>query len=461
MNLLAIGASHRTAPVPLLERLAVTPDELPGLLNELLARPHVAEAVILSTCNRVEIYAAVSGFHAGLSDIAGVLSAHSGTDVNELAEHMYVRHGADAVDHAFTVASGMDSMVLGETQIIGQLRTAYENARAHEAAGRALHDLMQQALRVGKRTHNETGIDERGRSVVSAALELGAGRAGIDVAGASALVIGAGAMGALTLATLRRNGAGPLHVANRGLARAQRLAEAYEATAVPFDALRAALADVDIVVSATASTGHVLHAADFSERVSSKPQLILDLAVPRDVDADVADLPGITVLDMAGLSEALHAHDGGASASAEAEARAIIDAEVAAFTGRLRSAEVAPTVAALRGRADQVMEAELERLANKCPHMTDEQRAEVRHTVHRVVGQLLHQPSVRVRQLAAEPGGEQYAAALRELFALDVAGLSAVSDHTTAEALQVTADDAFDSADLPAGSPVRHGVGLR
>jgi len=460
MNLLAVGASHRTAPVPLLERLAVTPDELPELLTALLARPHVGEAVILSTCNRVEVYAAVSGFHAGLSDIATVLAEHASADVNELAQHMYVRHGADAVDHAFTVASGMDSMVLGETQIIGQLRTAYDNARHYEAAGRALHDLMQQALRVGKRTHNETGIDERGRSVVSTALELGARRAGINVHEASALVVGAGAMGALTLATLRRNGAGPLYVANRGFARAERLADAYEATAVPFEALHSALAKVDIVVSATASTGHVLHAADFSERGDS-PLLVLDLAVPRDVDADVAEIPGVTVLDMAGLSEALHAHDGGASASAEAAARAIIDAEVAAFTSRLRSAEVAPTVAALRGRADQVMEAELERLANKCPHMTDEQRAEVRNTVHRVVRQLLHQPSVRVRQLAAEPGGEQYAAALRELFALDVAGLSAVSDHATAEALQVTADDAFDSADLPAGGPVGHGVGLR
>lgn len=458
MNLLAVGASHRTAPVSLLERLAVTPDELPELLTALLARPHVGEAVILSTCNRVEVYAAVSGFHAGLSDIATVLAGHASADVNELAQHMYVRHGADAVDHAFTVASGMESMVLGESQIIGQLRTAYDNARHHGAAGRALHDLMQQALRVGKRTHNETAIDEHGRSVVSTALELGAQQAGIAVHKASALVIGAGSMGALTLATLRRNGAGPLYVANRGLARAERLAEAYEATAVPFEALHTALAKVDIVVSATASTGHVLRAADFSERGES-PLLVLDLAVPRDVAADVAEIPGVSVLDMAGLSEALRGGD--TSTDAEAAARAIIDAEVAAFTGRLRSAEVAPTVAALRGRADQVMEAELERLANKCPHMTDEQRAEVRNTVHRVVRQLLHQPSVRVRQFAAEPGGEQYAAALRELFALDVAGLSAVSDQTTAEALQVTADDAFDSADLPAGGPVRHGVGLR
>lgn len=453
MNLLAIGASHRTAPVALLERLAVTPDALPGLLDELLARPHVGEAVVLSTCNRVEIYAAVASFHGGLADIAGVLADHTGTDVNHLADHMYVRHGADAVAHAFTVAAGLDSMVLGESQIIGQLRSAYDAAREQDATGRNLHELMQQALRVGKRAHAETGIDERGRSVVSTALEIGSARSGVAVDGATVLVIGAGAMGGLSMATLRRAGAGRVLIANRSFEKAVRLAEAYDAEAVRMEAIADVLPHADIVMSATASPGVVLRSADLSVRRT--PLLVLDLAVPRDVDADVAELPGVTVLDMAALQDALRSD--GDDTDAESAARAIVDTEVAAFASRQRSAEVAPTVAALRAHADQVMESELERLAGKCPELSETQSAEVRHTVHRVVGQLLHRPSVRVRQLAAEPGGEQYAAALRELFALDVAGLSTVSERTTAEALQVT----DRGADLPEPGSVGQGVGLR
>ena len=413
MNLLVVGVSHRTAAVPVLERLAVPAAAAPQTLATLLARQYVDEAVVLSTCNRVEIYAAVSAFHGGLADIGAVLAADAGCAVNDLAPHLYVHYEADAVRHAFRVAAGLDSMVVGESQILGQLRDAYGVSVEQGAAGRLLHELMQQALRVGKRVHAETDIDRAGQSVVSAALSFGQEAVG-PVDGHPALVIGAGAMGALALATLRRIGAGPLYVSNRGYARAERLAGLHGAVAVPFDDLPSVLRRVDVVVSATASPGPVLD--DALVTAAGRPLLVLDLAVPRDVAAGVGLLPGVTLVDIERLTAELPSTAGREAHAADA----IVTAEVEAFLGWLRGADVAPTVAALRSKADEVVGAELRRLAQRCPELSDDYRGEVAHTVHRVVQRLLHQPTVRVRQLAAEPGGEAYAEALRELFDLQV-----------------------------------------
>src|SRR5690242_5133551 len=206
MNLIVVGVSYRTAPVPVLERLVAAPPDVPELLAQLAAQPYVGEALVLSTCNRVEVYAGVSAFHGGLSDIVAVLAARTGATPAELAPYAYVHYDGEAVRHAFRVATGLDSMVVGEAQILGQLRDAYAIASEHDATGRLLHELMQQALRVGKRAHAETGIDRAGQTIVSAALDLAADGSGL--AGRSALVVGAGAMGALALATLRRAGAG-------------------------------------------------------------------------------------------------------------------------------------------------------------------------------------------------------------------------------------------------------------
>jgi glutamyl-tRNA reductase len=427
MSLLVVGLSHRTAPVALLERASVGAEELPGVLRELLRGEHVAEVIVLSTCNRVEVYAAVSAFHGGLADIGAVLAERAGCPVSDLAPHLYVSYDADAVRHAFRVAAGLDSMVVGEAQVLGQLRDAYAIATDHGTAGRLLHELTQQALRVGKRAHTETGIDKAGQSVVTAALQLGFARSDLPPdAEVKALVVGAGAMGALALATLRRGGAGRLYVANRGADRARRLAAAYDAEVVPIDDVAGALTGVDVVVCATASPETILDAGMIGPRTS--PLLVLDLAVPRDVAPGVADLPGVVLVDLERLGLATgephtDATDPGLGLPADAEVRAaeaIVAAEVEAFRNWLRSSDVAPTVAALRARADEVVAAELSRLTQRSPELTDEQRADVAHTVHRVVQRLLHLPSVRVRQLAAEPGGEAYAAALRALFDLDI-----------------------------------------
>jgi glutamyl-tRNA reductase len=416
VNLLVVGVSHHTAPVELLERLSVSREETPALLSRLVGTGYVSEAVVLSTCNRVEVYAAVSAFHGGLADIGAVLAERAGVDLAMLARHLYVHFDTDAARHALRVAAGLDSMVVGEAQILGQLRDAYQTANERDSAGRLLHELMQQALRVGKRVHAETGIDRAGQSIVSAALA----QAPDGVAGRSALVVGAGSMVALALATLARAGAGPLAVTNRGTARAARAAEAHGAQAVEFAALVDHLATVDFVVCATASPQPVLTADLVAAAVAGRadrPLVIFDLAVPRDVAPDVADLPGVVLVDLATIGAAsLDAPSAGDRAASEA----IVADEVQAFLRWLRGADVAPTVAALRARADEVVAAELRRLSNRRPDLTEEQRADVAHAVHRVVQQLLHQPTVRVRQLAATPTGDQYVAVLRELFDLAV-----------------------------------------
>ncbi|BCJ27690.1 glutamyl-tRNA reductase [Actinocatenispora sera] len=468
MNLLVVGLSHRTAPVELLEKLSVPGGDLPELLHRLLARPYLAEAVVLSTCNRVEVYAAVSAFHGALADIGAELADRAGCDVAALASHLYVHYDDEAVRHAFRVAGGLDSMVVGEAQILGQLRDAYAVARDAEAPGRLLHELLQQALRVGKRVHSETGIDRAGQNVLTAALSLGTQRVAGTAAeewlpGRRALVVGAGAMGALSAATLSRYGVGELVIANRGLDRARRLAGHHGGRPVGLTDLAGEVAAADLVVSATASTGHVFGTelvAEATRLRGDDPLLLLDLAVPRDVEAGVAELPGAVVVDIEQLGSSLDSADdtsapaggalasdlGGGSARPAAPAASaasfaaegsvpaaerIVADELDAFLGFLRSANVAPTVAALRGRADDVVAAELRRLAQRRPELTDAQRAEMARTVHRVVQRLLHQPTVRVRQLAAEPGGDRYAEVLRELFDLDVA------DGVAAEAIRV------------------------
>jgi len=435
MNLLVVGANHRTADVSLLERLSVTTDGLRGILDDLLRREHITEAVALSTCNRVEVYAGVSAFHGGVADVSGLLAERAGLDPGALASHLYVHWESEAVNHALRVAAGLDSMVVGEAQILGQLREAYSVATAAGATGRLLHELMQQALRVGKRAHAETGIDAAGRTVVSAALAAAvrATRPGGPpdppsadrlpeglLAGQRGLVIGAGAMGALALATMARAGAGPLYVASRRTDRAARLATSYGAEAVDMADLPRMLARCDLVVSATASPRHVLPAATVAAGVAGRgdprPLVICDLAVPRDVEPAAADLPGVVLIDIEKLAAA-----GPMAAGTDISAvEEIVAEEAATIVAGLRDAQVAPTVAALRARAAELVEAELARLAQRRPDLTEEQRADVAHAVHRLVQRLLHQPTVRVRELAAEPGGQAYAEALAALFDLQV-----------------------------------------
>ena len=427
MSVLVVGVSHRTAPVSLLERVTVGFGTGSDVLGELRGAPggRVGEAVVLATCNRVEVYAETDGFHAGVDAVSDLLARRSGVPLEQLKRHLYVHWEGQAVLHLFEVACGLDSMVVGESQILGQLRRAYATAR-DGGAGPTLHELFQKALKVGKRAHSETGIDQAGRSLVTVGLERAVAAVG-PLEGRTVLVVGAGSMGSLAGATLRRAGAAEVVVANRTAERAKRLAEALDGRGVGLDGLEAALVEADVVVSSTGATGVVVPlelVARAVERRGGRPLAILDLALPRDIDPAVRSLPGVTLVDLEGLQEQLAATEAGADVAA---AREIVAREVREFLAWQRAASIAPTVVALRSRADAVVEAELGRLAGRLPGLDPAERAEVQATVRRVVDKLLHTPTVRVKELSEAPEGLSYADALRELFGLDRAAPAAVT----------------------------------
>ena len=424
MSVLVVGLSHRSAPVPLLEKVSAGLGEGQLLLDELRASGPVSEAVVLATCNRVEVYADSEGFHAGVDAVSDLLARLSGVPLDELARHLYVHWEGQAVLHLFRVACGLDSMVIGESQILGQIRRSY--AATLDGAGPTLHELFQRALNVGKRAHTETGIDEAGRSLVSVGLERAVGAVGA-LDGRSVLVVGAGSMGALAGATLRRAGAGQVVVANRTADNARRLATSLDGRGIGLDALESALVEADVVVASTGATGVVVPGDVVARAVAARggrPLAILDLALPRDIDPSVRDLPGVTLIDLETLQQVLETTAAGSDVEA---VRGIVTEEVGRFLASQRAARVAPTVVALRSRADQVVEAELARLEGRLPELDDRARTEVEVAVRRVVDKLLHTPTVRVKELTDAPEGLSYADALRELFGLDRAAPAAVT----------------------------------
>ncbi|MET7650317.1 MULTISPECIES: glutamyl-tRNA reductase [unclassified Streptomyces] len=556
MSLLVVGLSHRSAPVSVLERASLSTDAQSKLLQDTVAAEPAAEAAVLATCNRIELYADVDKFHAGVAELSTLLAQHSGVGLEELTPYLYVHYEDRAVHHFFSVACGLDSMVVGEGQILGQIKDALARAQELHTAGRLLNDLFQQALRVGKRAHSETGIDRAGQSLVTFGLEQLA--AGADVTewarGKKALVIGAGSMSSLAAATLARAGVAEVVVANRTPDRAERLVQILteadgadvSARAVPMESVPAELTRVDVAVSCTGATGLVLtaqavatavedrtgapvafdeqtaptdvrplpptsvgtdencpldlaavqqsavqqsgfsvlgeaavagmdaatleqHAAwvdnagvdrrptarrspetdaelitalaalaatvgRIPERrrpepvaalVRPEPVLfLLDLAMPRDVDAAAHRLAGVRLVDIESLAEA--SADAPMAADVD-QVRRIVADEVAAFGAAQRAAHITPTVVALRTMAADVVATEIARLDGRLPGLDDKHRAEITQTVKRVVDKLLHAPTVRVKQLAAEPGGAGYADALRTLFDLDPEAVAAVS----------------------------------
>lgn len=562
MSLLVVGLSHRSAPVSVLERAALHVDAQVKLLQDTVAAEPATEAAVLATCNRIELYADVDKFHAGVAELSTLLAQHSGVGLDELTPYLYVHYEDRAVHHLFSVACGLDSMVVGEGQILGQIKDSLARAQELHTAGRLLNDLFQQALRVGKRAHSETGIDRAGQSLVTFGLEqLASGTAVQDWAlGKKALVIGAGSMSSLAAATLARAGVSEVVIANRTAERAERLAEILNdsgesdvvARAVPMDSVSDELTRADVVVSCTGATGLVLTAeavaagrgldtqpgvggvpsaptraaqaarlpadhgteencpldlapvpstAGFSvlgeaavagmaaseleqhaawvdnaprpqgavalvdpvaeadaiaalaataavigrvperrkpEPVAEIPRpapslFLLDLAMPRDIDAAVHRLAGVRLVDIESLAEA--SADAPMAADVD-QVRRIVADEVAAFGAALRAAHITPTVVALRTMAADVVAGEIARLDGRLPGLDDKQRGEITQTVRRVVDKLLHAPTVRVKQLAAEPGGAGYADALRTLFDLDpetVAAVSRAEDSTTDE----------------------------
>jgi glutamyl-tRNA reductase len=553
MSLLVVGLSHRSAPVSVLERATLNADAQFKLLQDTVAAEPAAEAAVLATCNRIELYADVDKFHAGVAELSTLLAQHSGVGLDELTPYLYVHYEDRAVHHLFSVACGLDSMVVGEGQILGQIKDSLAKAQELHSAGRLLNELFQQALRVGKRAHSETGIDRAGQSLVTFGLQQLSSGTAVEAwaKGKRALVIGAGSMSSLAAATLARAGVAEIVVANRTSDRAERLAQIItespetdvSARAVPMDSVPFELTRADVAVSCTGATGLVLTAETVADAVAGRvsqdatvgrtavadvvreelpptsvgtedgcpldlsavqgasgfsvmgeaavagmdaatleqhaawvggsavdrreaarrspeaeaeliselatmaatvgriperrrPEPVapiprpapvlsfLDLAMPRDVDAAVHRLAGVLLVDIESLAEA--SADAPMAADVDAVRRIVSD-EVAAFGAAQRAAHITPTVVALRAMAAEVVAGEIARLDGRLPGLDDKHRAEITQTVRRVVDKLLHAPTVRVKQLAAEPGGAGYADALRTLFDLDQETVASVS----------------------------------
>ncbi|MBQ0828915.1 glutamyl-tRNA reductase [Streptomyces tagetis] len=576
MSLLVVGLSHRSAPVSVLERVSLSADAQFKLVQDTVAAEPATEAALLATCNRIELYADVDKFHAGVAELSTLLAQHSGVGLDELTPHLYVHYEDRAVHHLFSVACGLDSMVVGEGQILGQIKDSLARAQDQHSAGRLLNDLFQQALRVGKRAHSETGIDRAGQSLVTFGLEQLAEGGDVETwaRGKKVLVIGAGSMSSLAAATLARAGVAEITVANRTAERAERLAAilteggtGVRARAVPMDAVPHELTRADLAVSCTGATGLVLTAEAVAETVAARtgapaelfpaaretgardkgaretgaretgaaaetmpaardgrtpapaaeencpldlasvpsgfsvmgdaavagmdaatleqhaawaaggtaterresarrdqrgpgtdaelitalaatatsagrvperrrpepvaevprprPSLyLLDLAMPRDIDIAVHRLAGVRLVDIESLAEA---SADAPMASDVDQVRRIVGDEVTAFGAAQRAARITPTVVALRSMAADVVAGEMARLEGRLPGLDAKHRSEITQTVKRVVDKLLHAPTVRVKQLAAEPGGAGYADALRTLFDLDQETVASVS----------------------------------
>ena len=425
MSVLLVGISHNSAPVSVLERVALDSEGVHKLLTDAAACDFVNEAAVVSTCNRVEVYAEVDRFHGSVESLSRLLVERAGETAESMLPHLYVHYDDGAVSHLFQVASGLDSMAVGEGQILGQTREALRVGQEVGSVGPALNSLFQQALRVGKRSRAETGIDRVAPTLVSAALERSDEAVG-SVQGSYVVVVGAGAMAGLATATVTRLGAGHVSVVNRTPDRARRLAAEYSAHPVALVDLAAELERADVVITCTGATG-VLVTRDMvatARAGNERPLAVIDLALPHDVEPSVAELPGVTLIGLARLADDLHGSD---AAREVLDVRRIVGEEVTAFLAARRQASVTPTVVALRSMATAVVDSEMARLESRLPRLDDAARAEIRHTVRRVADKLLHEPTVRVKELVNEQGAVSYERALAELFALDPESVDAVT----------------------------------
>jgi glutamyl-tRNA reductase len=417
MSILVIGVNHRSGPLSVLERVAIAPSEVGKAVEGLVRLDNLREAVVLSTCNRTEIYAVAERFHGAYADIRNFLCDLGDISPDDLHPHLYSQHDDAAVTHLFEVAAGLDSAVIGETEILGQLRRAWEVAQREGGARTTLNLLFRHAVGVGKRARTETGIARGTASVSHAAVEMAVEHHG-SINGLPIALVGAGAMGEGIAVALHDAGIGDVMVVNRSPERGEALAARIGGRAFGMTSLRHALESCEVVLTSTGSGEPVITA----ELVASldrggRPLLFVDIAVPRDVAPEVADLPGMTVLDLDDLSA--WADRGRAERFAEVDrVVAIVEAEVERFALESAALQAAPLVSSLRSHAERLRMVELERHAARLGQLDDEQRAMVDAITRGIVAKLLHEPSVRLRDQAGTPQGERNAAAVADLFDL-------------------------------------------
>ncbi|NYF98878.1 glutamyl-tRNA reductase [Janibacter cremeus] len=421
MSLLSFGFNHRRTPISVLERAALDELSLGAIIATAQASPDISEHLVIATCNRTEVYAEVSAFHGAVADLTDALTSSTSITHEDLKEHLDLHYGDAAVAHVFNVAAGLDSMAVGESQILGQLRDALARGQSEGHVGSHLNSLVQQALRTGKQVHSETGLDEVSRSLVTAGLDCAEQHVG-SLADAHVLVIGAGSMSALAATTAVRRGVARLTVVNRTHERGVALAERLGGRALPTDEIGGALAAADVVISCTGSTGLAVtlaDAADAQVERSGRKQAFIDLALPHDIAHEVAELSGIVLLGLGDLGDMLGA-DG--TVPEVEQARSIVGDAVTRHLGVRAASIAAPTVRALRSAAQQVVESELDRMDQRAPDMSAAHREEVGRAVHRIVDKLLHQPTVRAKELAVDGRLGEYEDALRQLFDLHAEG---------------------------------------
>src|SRR3954447_18997227 len=436
-ELLAIGASHKTAPLALREKLALPEGRAASTLRELTARQSVQEAVAISTCNRTELYLVAADPVEAENEALSILSRHADIGPTELAGSIYSLRGQEAVRHLFSVAAGLDSMIVGEAEVQGQVKRAYELALVEGVTGPISNRLFRDALAAGKRVRTETQIGRSRVSVAGVAVHLAKSMLG-DLSTRSSLVIGAGENGELTAEALHRQGVETVFVANRRYDRAIGLAERFGGSAVRFEDLPAQLLEADIVVGATSSPHQIVGREELElvmDQHEGRPLCLIDIAVPRDVDPSVRDLPGITLYDMDDLQREVARNISVREAEAT-RARTLIEEEVERFNRWLASLDVVPTIAALRERGDSIVEQVLRENEARWEGLTDHDRERVGLLARAIVSRLLHEPTLRLKDATERDASYHYVQALRELFAIEAGGAAAPGDGAEVTSLE-------------------------
>lgn len=420
MSVVVIGLNHRTMPLDLFERLTFDGARVPKALGALASCDHVTEAILVSTCNRTEAYIVAERFHAAYQEVRDVLADLAHVAPEDFADHLYVHYDDDAVRHLFRVTTGVDSDVLGDTEVQGQVRSAWKVGVDEGSVGPVLNLLFRHAVETGKRARSDTGIARGTASVSHAAVEMAAERLG-SVVGRTVLVIGLGSIGRAMATALRGAGAGRVLVANRTSSRAAALAAEVDGEVVPLSGLAEALAECDVLLTSTGATSVIIDHGALEPalvRRGDRPLLVVDVAVPRDVDPSVGRLPGVTLLDIDDLRR--FAQAGVDSRRREiAAVDAIVDEEAERYRHEVSARAAAPLVAALHSQAEALRQAELDRFANRLNGLDDRQRAAVDSLTKALLAKVLHDPTVKLKTLAGTPTGDRLAEALRYLYDLN------------------------------------------
>lgn len=421
-ELLALGLSHKTAPLELRERLALPEGRAASLMTDLTSAEGTAEATILSTCNRTEFFLVGSDPVAAESVALSVLASRADIRPTELLGHLYSLHGTEAARHLYRVTAGLDSMIIGEAEIQGQVKRAHELALVEGASGPILNRLFRGAISAAGRARNETGISEKGMSVASVAVSEAKRSLG-DLANRQALVIGAGDTAELVAKALTRNGSESVFIANRHFDRAQGLAHRFGGEAARIADLPERLVDPDIVISATNSPHHLID-PELLEPVlkgrSERPMLLIDLAVPRDIDPGVREMPGVTVLDIDDLQVVVERNTA-SRADEGLKAERILDSELVYFEEWLDSLEVVPAIVALREQADEIVRRVIEEQSSRWRDLEQEDRERIEKALHSVAKRMLHNPTLKLKEKAGTEDSLEFLATVREIFGLDSA----------------------------------------